>query len=137
MRVNTHAAPALPLSAEPPTRAVFPSADSATLQPTLPAPVSPLPVELVALLDQRVDRERIARAAIPDVDQQRSALEPELPRGAASRSRRSPRAPVTQPRPAGPGEQHRARIQMCAHAAAEAQSERDRAGACLPGGGRA
>ena len=42
VRVNTHAAPRLPLSPGPPIRAVFPSADSATLKPNLPAPVSSL-----------------------------------------------------------------------------------------------
>src|SRR5579862_895507 len=45
-RVNTQAAPTLPLSPGPPIRAVFPSADNATLLPNSPVPVSPLPVSL-------------------------------------------------------------------------------------------
>src|SRR6266581_3346961 len=48
LRVNTHAAPVLLLSAHPPTMAVLPSADSATdmpwrALPTAPAPTSFLP----------------------------------------------------------------------------------------------
>ena len=42
-RVNTHAAPTPPLSAGPPINAVSPSAESATLLPNSPFPVSPLP----------------------------------------------------------------------------------------------
>ena len=42
--MNTHAAPALPLSAGPPTSALFPPTDSATPWPNLAAPVAPSPV---------------------------------------------------------------------------------------------
>ena len=51
-RVNTHAAPALPLSFGPPTMTVFPSPDSATEEPwneaTAPVPTSLLPCWLHA-----------------------------------------------------------------------------------------
>src|SRR6201999_2290039 len=43
-RVNSHAAPLVLSSARPPTRAVSPSAERATLTPNLPSPVSPPPV---------------------------------------------------------------------------------------------
>src|SRR5713226_5327247 len=42
-RVNTHAAPTPPLSPGPPTKAVFPSADSATDVPCCTSPCSALP----------------------------------------------------------------------------------------------
>ena len=49
-RVNTHAAPTSPTSSAPPIRAVLPLADSATLRPNRPLPVSPLPVSFVPCL---------------------------------------------------------------------------------------
>src|SRR5205807_1350689 len=51
-RVNTHAAPALPLSTRAPTSAVLPSADSATLYPNWPLPLSPVPLGPVQLAVQ-------------------------------------------------------------------------------------
>src|SRR5262249_34935050 len=47
-RVKIQAAPLCPLSPTPPIRAVLPSAESATLPPKSPAPVSSLPVSLPA-----------------------------------------------------------------------------------------
>ena len=43
-RVNAHAAPIAALSVGPPISAVFPSEESATLEPNSPGPASPLPV---------------------------------------------------------------------------------------------
>src|SRR5689334_308471 len=43
-RVNTHAAPMLSLSPQPPIRAVLPSEESATLLPKFPSPLSSAPV---------------------------------------------------------------------------------------------
>src|SRR5262249_52333244 len=46
LRVYTHAAPTSLLSANPPTIAVFPSADSATASPCGAAPTAPVPTSL-------------------------------------------------------------------------------------------
>src|SRR5262245_35794142 len=46
LRVNTHAAPALLLSASPPTMAVLPPLDSAPENPCRPPPTPPLPTSL-------------------------------------------------------------------------------------------
>src|SRR5437588_619561 len=46
LRVNTHPAPAMLLSAQPPTSAVLPSADSATEIPCCAFPVVPVPMSL-------------------------------------------------------------------------------------------
>src|SRR4029077_9628716 len=46
LRVYTHAAPALPLSALPPTTAVFPSPDSAMDRPCCALPPAPVPTSL-------------------------------------------------------------------------------------------
>src|ERR1035441_6283492 len=50
-RVNTHAAPTLPLSPSPPTRAVLPSPDTDTempcLMPCLGFPTAPVPTSLL------------------------------------------------------------------------------------------
>src|SRR5262249_33159582 len=43
LRVHTHAAPTPPLSLNPPTTAVFPSADTATEIPCLATPTAPAP----------------------------------------------------------------------------------------------
>src|SRR5882672_12385342 len=45
-RVYTHAAPVPVLSPNPPTMAVFPSADSATDHPCCAAPAAPVPTSL-------------------------------------------------------------------------------------------
>jgi hypothetical protein len=45
-RVNTNAAPLAEFSLGEPTSAVLPSADSATLHPKAPLPISPVPVSL-------------------------------------------------------------------------------------------
>ena len=63
-RVNTHAAPTPPLSAEPPISAVPPSSDSATLAPNLPAPVSSEPVSFDPCWVQ-VEPERVNTHAAP------------------------------------------------------------------------
>src|SRR5215831_10670544 len=47
LRVNTHAAPALPLSDHPPTMAVLPSADNATDMPWRAFPTAPLPTSFL------------------------------------------------------------------------------------------
>src|SRR6516162_1494858 len=47
VRVNTHAAPALPLSDHPPTMAVLPSADNATDMPWRAFPTAPLPTSFL------------------------------------------------------------------------------------------
>src|SRR5438552_9505646 len=46
LRVYTHAAPAELLSPDPPTTAVFPSADTATELPWSAAPTAPVPTSL-------------------------------------------------------------------------------------------
>jgi len=63
-RVNTHAAPAVP-SSGPPISAVLPSADSATLKPC------------AEVLDERIDSQRVARAAVIDVDRQPASADPQ------------------------------------------------------------
>ena len=63
-RVNTHAAPAPPLSPDPPISAVLPSAESATLLPNSPSPVSPVPVSFSPCWVQ-VDPERVNTHAAP------------------------------------------------------------------------
>src|SRR6516164_2440579 len=47
LRVNTHAAPVLPLSDHPPTMAVLPSAESATDMPWRAFPTAPVPTSLL------------------------------------------------------------------------------------------
>src|SRR5580765_1936999 len=47
LNANTHVAPRLPLSALPPTMAVFPSADIATETPCFAAPIAPVPTSFV------------------------------------------------------------------------------------------
>src|SRR5262249_62244228 len=47
LRANTHAAPVLLLSDQPPTRAVLPSAESATDMPWRALPPAPLPMSLL------------------------------------------------------------------------------------------
>src|SRR5258708_6689581 len=47
LRVYTHAAPMFALSIAPPTMAVFPSADSATVPPCCEAPIAPVPTSFV------------------------------------------------------------------------------------------
>src|SRR3954452_14501362 len=63
-RVNAHAAPTPPLSPGPPIRAVLPSADSATLWPNWPVPVSSLPVSFVPCWVQ-APPERVKAHAAP------------------------------------------------------------------------
>src|ERR1700726_1362402 len=63
-RVNTHAAPSLLLSLSPPTSAVFPSPESATLTPKAAAPTAPLPVSFAPCWVQ-VDPERVNTHAAP------------------------------------------------------------------------
>ncbi len=63
-RVNTQAAPVLPLSSGPPISAVSPSAESATLSPNLPSPVSPVPVSFSPCWLQ-VEPERVNTQAAP------------------------------------------------------------------------
>ena len=63
-RVNTHAAPTPPLSERPPINAVFPSPDSATLQPNSPLPIAPEPVSLEPCWVQ-VEPERVNTHAAP------------------------------------------------------------------------
>src|SRR5450759_983023 len=46
-RVNTHAAPAVPLSKYPPTIAVLPSAEMETDQPCFGIPTAPVPTSLL------------------------------------------------------------------------------------------
>src|SRR5262249_27107263 len=79
LRVNTHAAPALLLSPDPPTMAVLPSADSATEVPwktwfpTAPVPTSLLPCWLHTPLL------RLTTHAAPTPDEEQGELE--LPHG--------------------------------------------------------
>src|SRR5215831_21398633 len=47
LRVNTHAAPVLPLSDHPPTMAVLPSADNATDMPWRAFPTAPVPTSFL------------------------------------------------------------------------------------------
>src|SRR5262245_55926030 len=47
LRVNTHAAPVLPLSDHPPTMAVLPSAESATDMPWRAFPTAPVPTSFL------------------------------------------------------------------------------------------
>src|SRR6266540_2620790 len=47
LRVNTHAAPVLPLSDHPPTMAVLPSAESATDMPWRAFPIAPVPTSFL------------------------------------------------------------------------------------------
>ena len=58
-RVNTHTAPAPPLSSKPPTSAVLPSDDSATLLPWKAAPTAPVPTSFapcwVQVVPERVN----------------------------------------------------------------------------------
>ncbi len=63
-RVNTHAAPTPPLSAGPPINAVSPSAESTTLLPSSPFPVSPVPVSFSPCWVQ-VESERVNTHAAP------------------------------------------------------------------------
>src|SRR5439155_803780 len=63
-RLNTHAAPVLPLSSSPPIRAVLPSADSATPPPKVPAPLSSLPVSFEPCCVQ-VEPERVNTPTAP------------------------------------------------------------------------
>jgi hypothetical protein len=63
-RVNTHAAPLLALSLRPPTSAVPPSAESATLEPKAALPAAPLPVSLLPCWLQ-VEPERVKIHAAP------------------------------------------------------------------------
>src|SRR5271167_2061305 len=46
LRVKTHTAPATPLSPRPPTKALLPSAESATEKPRLAVPTAPVPTSL-------------------------------------------------------------------------------------------
>ena len=63
-RVNTHTAPTSPLSPGPPTSAVFPSPDSATLQPWSASPVAPVPTSFGPCWVQR-PRERVNTHTAP------------------------------------------------------------------------
>src|SRR5580692_2658900 len=63
-RVNTHAAPLSLSSFQPPISAVSPSADSATIVPNLPSPLSPPPVSFSPCWVQ-VEPERVNTHAAP------------------------------------------------------------------------
>ena len=104
------------LSNGPPTSAVLPSAESATLEAEPRRADRAAGRELGALLDQRVDHERVRRAAVRDADLERLAATLERGRQRApARVDRRQRA-VAQPRPAGPREEDRARRVRCARA---------------------
>src|SRR3954470_22976931 len=63
-RVKTHAAPTRESSDGPPTSAVVPSGDSATLQPNWPSPFSPVPVSFAPSCAQ-APPERVNTHAAP------------------------------------------------------------------------
>ena len=100
-RVNTHAAPVAVSSSGPPISAVLPSAESATLVPNSPSPVSPRAGELCALLGpgraRAREHPRRARAGVVAgaADQRRVAVGRRAPRCSRIRLRRSRPPPVS------------------------------------------
>jgi hypothetical protein len=96
-RVNTQAAPTLPLAAGPPTSAVLPSLEeSATLVPNWPEPISPLPVSF-APCGVQVEPERVNTHAAPTL-----ALSPGPPSSAVLPSGESATLEPTSPAPTSP-----------------------------------